>query len=248
MQHNPGIKPKFPDYDFHMPGLLTHPLPVAIVSIVLGGLLYFLLRESQPAIAGLLVGISLLSGGLYVGLFALLNRITNLERRLKARDRLLAEIPWQGHETVLDVGCGNGILLMGAARRLTTGKGIGIDIWTEGSGDQHATVFQENATIEGVAGRVSLQNEDMRQLPYDNESFDVIVSGLTMHHLSSRADYNKAISEMTRVLKPGGWVAIYDEPFTVFFCAKLMRQNGLAVDKKHIDMVFGRKSHPATSE
>jgi ubiquinone/menaquinone biosynthesis C-methylase UbiE len=237
---------KHPDYDFHMPRLFTYPLPVGIISVLSGGLLYFLLRESQPIIAGFLLGISILSGGVYVGLFALLKRITNLDRRLKARDKLLDEIPWQGNEAVLDVGCGNGILIMGAAKHLTTGKGIGIDIWTEGSGDNRPEAFQENAKIEGVAGRVSLQNEDVRQLPYDNESFDVIISGLTMHHLGF--DTDKAMGEMTRVLKPGGRIAIYDEPSTVFYCAKLMRQNGLRVEKKTIDMVFGMKSHAATSE
>jgi len=30
---------------------------------------------------------------------------------------------------VLDVGCGRGLLLIGAARRLTTGKAVGVDIW-----------------------------------------------------------------------------------------------------------------------
>jgi arsenite methyltransferase len=243
MQHNHSTtNQKVPDYAFHMPKPLTYPLPVGIISVFLGGLLYFILRKPQPTTAGFLLGISILSGGLYMGLFALLKRITNLERRLEARDRLLDQIPWQGTETVLDVGCGNGILILGAAKRLTTGKGIGIDAWTEGSGDQRLEAFLENAKIEGVADRVSLQNEDVRQLPYDNESFDVIVSGLTMHHLGF--DTDKAMSEMARVLKPGGWMAIYDEPSTVFYCAKLMRQFGLQIEKKTVDMVFGRKAHP----
>ena len=247
MQHNHSLtNHKVPDYEFHMPRQLTYPLPVGITSVMVGGLLYFLLKKSNPKVAGFLLGITILSGGVYVGLWAVLKRITNLERRLKARDRLLAEIPWQGNETVLDVGCGNGILILGAARRLTTGKGIGIDMWTEGSGDQRLELFQENAKIEGVADRVSIHNEDARQLPYDNEFFDVIISGLTMHHLGF--DTDKAIGEMTRVLKPGGWMAIYDEPSTTFYCAKLMRQNGLQIEKKTMDMVFGKKPHLVTSE
>ncbi|MCP4425882.1 MAG: class I SAM-dependent methyltransferase, partial [Chloroflexi bacterium] len=145
----------------------------------------------------------------------------------------------QGHETVLDIGCGNGILLLSAAKRLTTGKGIGLDMWTEGSGDNRPEIFRENAKIEGVADRVSLQNEDARQLPYADNSVDIILSGLTMHHLGT--DTNKAMREMKRVLKPGGWLAIYDEPSTIFYCAKLMRQNGLQVEKKEMDMIFGTK-------
>jgi ubiquinone/menaquinone biosynthesis C-methylase UbiE len=123
---------------------------------------------------------------------------------------------------------------------LPSGKGIGIDIWTEGSGDNRPEIFLENAKIEGVADRVSLQNEDARKLPYDNQSFDVVISGLTMHHM--KTETNKAIEEMARVLKPGGWMAIYDEPSTVFYSAKLMRQNGLHIEKKYADMVFGTKA------
>jgi len=187
-----------------------------------------------------LAGISILAGVIYVGIFAMLKRITNLERRLLDRDKLLDGIPWQGSEVVLDVGCGNGILLLSAVKRLTTGRGIGIDIWTEGSGDNHPEVFNSNARIEGVADRVTLRNEDARHLPYENETFDVVLSGLTMHHM--KAEVNKAMREMSRVLKPGGWMAIYDEPSTVFYCSKLMRQNGLRLGKKYVNMVFGTKA------
>ena len=45
--------------------------------------------------------------------------------KLRVRDRLLATIPWRGDERVLDVGCCRGLLLCGAARRLTTGTAVG---------------------------------------------------------------------------------------------------------------------------
>jgi len=239
MQHQHSITDrKTPDYDLHMPKSLTYPLPVGILCISVATLFYFLLKE-KPIIAGLLVGICLLAGIVYVGIFTFLKRLTNLEFRLQARDKFLDGIPWQGDETVLDVGCGNGILTMGAAQRLATGKVIGTDIWTEGSGDNRLDAFVENAKIEGVPDRVEIQNEDVRHLPYDNESFDVIISGLTIHHLGF--DTEKAIEEMTRVLKPGGCMAIYDEPSTIFYSAKLMQKYGLQVEKKTMDMVFGVK-------
>jgi hypothetical protein len=52
------------------------------------------------------------------------------------------------------VGWGKGILTLGAARRLTTGQVIGIDIWTAGSCDKRLEAFVEKAKIKGVADRV----------------------------------------------------------------------------------------------
>jgi ubiquinone/menaquinone biosynthesis C-methylase UbiE len=238
---------EIPDYDLHMPKLLTYPVAVSIGSILLAGL-FAVLLQGHPIAAGILVAICVLSGGLYVGIHKLLKRYTDLERRLTARDRFLDQIPLQGHENVLDVGCGNGILVMGAAKRLTIGKAVGIDIWTENSGESRPEAFLQNAKLEGVADRVSLQNEDVRQLPYDDASFDVVINGLTMHHISHGKDTTKAMGEMTRVLKPGGWLGIYDNPLTVTACAKLMPKHGLAVEKKDGDMVFGTKFQPASLE
>jgi hypothetical protein len=48
--------------------------------------------------------------------------------------------------------------------------------------------------------------------------------------------------EMVRVLKPERWIAIYDEPSTVFYCVKLLRQKGLQIEKKTLGMVFWGKN------
>jgi hypothetical protein len=58
-------------------------------------------------------------------------------------------------------------------------------------------------------------------------------------------DTGKSIGEMTRVLKLGGWMGIYDEPSTVFYCTRLMRQQGLQIEKKTMDLVFGVKPSPS---
>src|SRR5262245_17828175 len=49
--------------------------------------------------------------------------------KLRERDRLLDLVPWQGHEQVLDVGCGRGLMLLGAAKRVPGGKAVGVDLW-----------------------------------------------------------------------------------------------------------------------
>ena len=50
--------------------------------------------------------------------------------KLNHRDYMLSLHAWRGDERVLDVGCGRGLLLAGAARKLRTGHATGLDIWS----------------------------------------------------------------------------------------------------------------------
>lgn len=161
---------------------------------------------------------------LMVGLILLLPLVMlmvmlRVNRRLAARDQMMKAVQWRGDEQVLDVGCGNGILLLEAAKRLQTGKAWGIDIWEHNAGQQTADLLRQNARIEGVADRVELREVDARHLPFDDASFDVIFASLSLHHVGNRADRKQAIQEMVRVLKPGGRILIYDA-FPVMWGAK----------------------------
>jgi arsenite methyltransferase len=51
--------------------------------------------------------------------------------KFRHRDRMLDSVAWAGQERVLDVGAGRGLLLAGAAKKLTTGRAVGIDIWNQ---------------------------------------------------------------------------------------------------------------------
>jgi ubiquinone/menaquinone biosynthesis C-methylase UbiE len=131
--------------------------------------------------------------------------------KVRGRDEILDLITWTGHEQVLDVGCGRGLLLVGAARRLTTGKAIGVDLWIQkDQSSNQPTATLKNASLEKVSDRVSVQTGDMRQLPFADGSFDVVVSGWAVHNLELGQDREKALAEMVRVLKPGGSVLLND--------------------------------------
>jgi arsenite methyltransferase len=131
--------------------------------------------------------------------------------KLSLRDRLLDSLDLRGDEKVLDVGCGRGLLLIGAAKRLKTGKTTGIDVWnTQDLSGNSADATKQNAKLEGVADRVRIENGDARKLVYPDNNYDVVVSSLAIHNIPDRTERNQAIREMWRVLKPGGRLLIFD--------------------------------------
>jgi len=124
---------------------------------------------------------------------------------------LLDSLHLRGDERVLDLGCGRGAVLLLAAERLTTGRATGVDLWR--SVDQSGNspdATRRNAVAEGVADRVELHTADMRALPFDDDSFDVIVSSLAIHNIRGAAGRDQAIDEAVRVLRPGGRLMIAD--------------------------------------
>jgi cyclopropane fatty-acyl-phospholipid synthase-like methyltransferase len=131
--------------------------------------------------------------------------------KLRARDRLLDGLGLTGQEHLLDVGCGRGLLLIGAARRLPDGRAVGVDLWSQVdlSGNS-ASATLANAAAEGVPERVEVHEGDMRQLPFADARFDAVVASLSIHNIYSVEGRRQAILEIVRVLKPGGKVALMD--------------------------------------
>ena len=152
--------------------------------------------------------------------------------KLRIRDQILELIPWRGDERVLDVGCGRGLLLVGAARHLTSGKAIGVDRWVAGAltGNRPEAVL-ENARVEGVLDRVEVKQGDVRQLPFADDSFDVVVSNFVVHEVDNRAEREQMLREIVRVLKPGGRLALVDFIFTGE-CVRVFQAIGIADAKR----------------
>ena len=150
--------------------------------------------------------------------------------RLHLRDRIVNAVTWRGDEQVLDVGTGSGITLFGCAQRLTTGKAIGIDIYDPNAGGGTPAIFWKNAQQEGVADRVELQNVNACQMPFPNESFDVVVSTLAFHHIHSHSateGRRQAAREILRALRPGGMILIFDVGHTLGELEQVLRAAGV---------------------
>jgi SAM-dependent methyltransferase len=125
-------------------------------------------------------------------------------------DEILDELRLQGDETLLDLGCGRGAVLLAAAKRLPRGRAIGIDLWRADQTDNSPSATMANAELEGVADRIEVRTADMTALPFADESFDVVVSSLAIHNIPSRDGRRLALIEAVRVLRPGGRLAVAD--------------------------------------
>jgi arsenite methyltransferase len=124
--------------------------------------------------------------------------------------RVLADLRLRGDEDVLDLGCGRGALLLAAAKLLPDGRAVGIDLWRADQTGNSLDATRRNAVREGVADRVELHTGDMRQLPFADKTFDLVISNIAVHNIPTAAGRRAAIDEAVRVLLPGGRLAIAD--------------------------------------
>src|SRR5580704_10385785 len=111
-----------PEYGIDAPGVIRNLLVAGAAGIVFGrfvpdvtvGSVTFILK---PMFWN--TGIGCLIAGVLMLLYARFGKFGH-------RDRMLNAVQWRGDERVLDVGTGAGLLLIGAAKRITTGRAVGI--------------------------------------------------------------------------------------------------------------------------
>lgn len=118
------------------------------------------------------------------------------------RDDYLARLPLGAHDRILDLGCGTGTLARHlAARPGFAGRVTGID---------HSDAFVMRArllaTQEELLG-VEFEVGDAHALPFPDDAFDGAVLHTVLSHVR---DPRAVVSEATRVVRPGGWIAIFD--------------------------------------
>ncbi len=127
---------------------------------------------------------------------------TRLERNGIPLDRIRGA-------TVLDSGCGGG-RYSAAWHLLGAGPVTGIDVSPTGIADA-----RERVTQAGISG-VSFQEGSVLALPFGDDSFDIVFSNGVLHHTT---DWRAGITELVRVLKPGGlgWLYLIERPGGLFW-------------------------------
>lgn len=104
-------------------------------------------------------------------------------------------------KVILDIGCGLGESTVFLAKR--GGKVTGIDISSKA-----LNVGRKLAKLHKVSRLTNFKIGDIQKLPDKSASIDIVIGKAVLHHV----DLKKAITEVERVLKPGG-IAIFSDPF-----------------------------------
>ena len=105
--------------------------------------------------------------------------------------------------TVLDLGCGTGVVARAiAARDGFTGTVTGIDL-----SDDFIATAETFAAAGGVSDGVQFAVGDAHQLDFRAASFDTVVAHTLVSHVR---DPLAVLAEAARVVRPGGYVAVFD--------------------------------------
>lgn len=122
-------------------------------------------------------------------------------RALRFHTADLARI--QPDEMVLDVGCGTGTLAIEVQQRVgKAGRVVGIDPGTQQITRARSKAARRNVPIDFQVGTIE-------QLSFYDQTFDVVLSTIMMHHLPDSLK-QQGLAEIARVLKPGGRIVIAD--------------------------------------
>lgn len=210
MADAPNSAPARADYGLDAPGVIRTMSVCGVIAVVIG----IVIDHEAPAgsvVYHIAVGATLLWMGWALIVGSAMMVASSRWGKLRARDQLLDRFEFTGAETVLDVGCGHGLLLIGAAKRVPRGRAIGVDLWSQiDQKNNSSEATMDNARAEGVADRVEVLDGDMRALPLEAACVDVVVSCLAIHNVTGASERRKAIREIARVLKTGGRVGIID--------------------------------------
>lgn len=134
--------------------------------------------------------------------YDLLNRLLSLGIDRSWRKKAIRLLDPAKAKTVLDVATGTADVAIEIARQLKPEKIIGVDI-----AQQMLEIGREKVSKRGLAEVIELQLGDSENLPFESNTFDAITVAFGVRNFE---DLGKGLSEMQRVLKPGGKLVVLE--------------------------------------
>jgi ubiquinone/menaquinone biosynthesis C-methylase UbiE len=140
------------------------------------------------------------------------------EKNIKIAEQLFSQIDLSNVEKVLEVGCGIGVVASYLAKKYKWNV-TGVDL------DSEQVERAKNDNIENEY--LKFFEADVTKLPFENREFDMVLSFDVLHHIPN---WDKAVDEISRVLKPEGFYVLNDITL-LRFAARISKNWGVfAVD------------------
>ncbi len=121
---------------------------------------------------------------------------------LTFKRRLVEQMDIKKGYRILDLGCGTATLIILIKKAHPDAEVIGLDI-----DPKILEIAKSKIRTEGL--NITLDQGNARDLPYPDNSFDLVVSSLVFHHLT-RENKARTFAEIFRILKPGGELHVAD--------------------------------------
>ncbi len=153
----------------------------------------------------------------------LVNSPWSKKRGLNLVKKLLDFVELDDETDFLEIGCGNGNVSKYIAKNY-----IGNVIATDIDSEQIAADSRSSSNISNLTFQIA----DAIDLPFKDESFDVIISFGVLHHVKG---WQKALTEIIRVLRPGGYL-LYAEVIYPESIANMDKSSKLSFGLETIDI------------
>ena len=135
------------------------------------------------------------------GRYDFMNRLLTMRIDILWRRKAVNLVKNYAHESILDIATGTGDFAIELAK-LSPVKIIGIDI-----AEKMLEIGREKVQQKGLSGKIELMEADSENLPFPENTYDLATSAFGVRNFEN---LNKGLSEIYRVLKPGGRVLILE--------------------------------------
>ncbi|MBC7884504.1 MAG: bifunctional demethylmenaquinone methyltransferase/2-methoxy-6-polyprenyl-1,4-benzoquinol methylase UbiE [Saprospiraceae bacterium] len=131
-----------------------------------------------------------------------LNRVLSLGIDVLWRKKAISLLKKESPKTILDIATGTADLAIEAARVIRPDKIIGMDI-----SPNMLKIGEEKIIKRGLSDVIKLELGDSENLSYDTNSFDAVMAAFGVRNFEN---LEKGLSEMYRVLRPGGTIMVLE--------------------------------------